>query len=250
MKGKDRIIVALDVDTIEAALAHVLQLRDHVGLFKIGLELIFTILVQLLTPKSFKQAARNLQQARELFTALSDRIMLDGKFKDIPNTMAGAARAAHMLGVKMFTVHASASQAGMAAAVDAAPGTGVIAVTVLTSMDEDTSREVYGTGSGEGVLRFARLAVRAKATHLVCSPQDLPALQADPDLAALVKITPGVRSATADAGDQARIATPAQAVKSGATYVVVGREITRPKGETSVQAAQRIAAAIDEALCA
>jgi len=253
LSPKDRIIVALDVDTLEQALVLVQELKDHVGMFKIGLELIFTILVAIITPKSFREAARNLVQVRDLFQALSGKIMLDGKFKDIPNTMRGAARAAAKLGVKMFTVHASASEEGVGAAVDAAKDTKVIAVTVLTSMDEDVCESIYGHKTAETVLRFAYLAKAAGATCLVCSAKDLEHLRGIEALSTLLKITPGIRLANTSAGDQKRVMTPGLAIKAGADMLVIGRSITEAQKElgiTPAEAADRAAAEIAEALAA
>jgi orotidine-5'-phosphate decarboxylase len=98
LSAKERIIVALDVDTLDATLEIVEELKDHVGLFKVGLELIFTILVQLLMPATLREAIDNLRKARRLFGLLRGRLMLDGKFKDIPNTMGGASAAVARLG--------------------------------------------------------------------------------------------------------------------------------------------------------
>ena len=187
-----------------------------------------------------------LKVGKELFTAagpaLVDKLMqrnfeifLDLKFHDIPNTVAGACRAAAQLGVWMLNVHASGGSAMMAAARDAvvrasaetgAPKPLLIAVTVLTSLAERDLAEIgIRATPEEQVLRLARLAQAQGLDGVVCSAQEAAALKRALG-PAFKLVTPGIRPAGADTQDQARVMTPAQAITAGADYLVIGRPIT------------------------
>ena len=153
-------------------------------------------------------------------------IFLDLKLHDIPTTVAGAARSVAPLAPDFLTVHASGGAAMVRAAVEELPGTRVAAVTVLTSLGADDLAAVGLAGPPlEAVRRLAVLAVAAGARALVCSPQEVAAVRAEvgPDI---VLITPGVRPGGSATGDQARVATPEQAIADGADLLVVGRPIT------------------------
>ena len=217
---KDRLIVALDVDTIARAESLVDRLVGLVGHFKIGSQL-FT---------ACGPAAVETIQKR------GGRVFLDLKFHDIPNTAAGAARETARMGVFMFTVHASGGRAMMRAAAEAAAATAkelgggrplVLAVTVLTSLDRAALGRELGVGSSvEGhVLHLCGLAREAGLDGCVASPNEIAAIrrQFGP---AWVIVAPGVRPVGAEAGDQSRTATPAAAARAGAHYLVVGRPIT------------------------
>jgi orotidine-5'-phosphate decarboxylase len=215
---KDRILAALDFPDGRSALAMADRLRGAVGGFKVGKQL-FT--------------AEGPALVREL-TGRGDRVFLDLKFHDIPNTVAGAIESALGLGVWMVNVHAAGGRAMMRAAREAADraaqATGtralVIAVTVLTSLDGDALRE---TGAGDDPSRqVERLAVLARDSGLdgvVCSPQEIELVRRACG-AAFAIVTPGIRGASDAKGDQQRTATPAGALSAGADYLVIGRPIT------------------------
>jgi orotidine-5'-phosphate decarboxylase len=231
---KDKIIVALDVDTEMDALELVRKLKDDVGAFKVGLEL-------------FNSTGPGIFQT--LRQAGAGRIFYDCKFHDIPNTVAGASRAAAKMGVWMFNVHTTGGSAMMKAAVDAARSTAaqaglepplLIGVTILTSIDETILREELRVSSDvkSQVVNLALLAKSSGMNGVVASPHEIGAIREACGKDFLI-ITPGVRPAGADIGDQKRVMTPGMAVSSGADYVVIGRPIT--KAEDPVAAAKAIA---------
>ncbi|MFA5947320.1 MAG: orotidine-5'-phosphate decarboxylase [Patescibacteria group bacterium] len=241
-----RIIVALDVDSVAQAMVLVEMLTGKVGKFKIGLQLIFTILVELLTPMSLTEAFDNLDRARKLFRLLHGQIMLDVKLKDIPPTIAGASGAIARLGVDLFTVHASAGTRGLREAVKNRGTSSVIAVTVLTSMDEDECQSIYGENVADKVRAFTRLAVEAKVQYLVCAPHDLELLKDIPGADEIEKICPNITpvwAAVPKDQNKNRSMTPFEAMQAGAAYLVIGRAITKPPPEigSPKDAARKIA---------
>jgi orotidine-5'-phosphate decarboxylase len=154
------------------------------------------------------------------------QIFLDLKLHDIPATVAAAARSVARLRPQLLTVHAAGGPAMIRAAVEAAPGTPIAAVTVLTSLSNEDLDRIGVTGTtADWVLRLATLAVEAGASALVCSPREVAAVRAEvgPEI---TLITPGVRPAGTDAHDQARVATPEEALAAGADLLVIGRAIT------------------------
>lgn len=234
-KAQDRIIVALDVGSLDQAEALVQELASHVGCFKVGLQLLTAV---------------GAPKVVEFLHALGGKVFLDGKFDDIPNTVGEAAAAASSLGVAMFNVHASAGIEAMMAAVKNKGASQVLAVTVLTSLEENNAHLIFGAPSKAKVLQLARDAKLAGCDGIICSPQELELLGKQKELGSLLKVTPGVRPEWAAAGDQKRIMTPAEAIKAGATALVIGRPITKPPKEIggSVEAAKRIAEEISAAL--
>jgi len=216
----DRLLVALDVDTADRALTLADQVRGIAGGLKVGSRL-------------FTMAGPDL--VRRLVDS-GARVFLDLKFHDIPNTVAQAVDAAVRTGAWMINVHASGGSAMMqaaaraaseAAAVSGRPAPLVIAVTVLTSMDADTLNQVGVTRPLlDHVLVLARMAHAAGMQGVVASPQETAAIRqaCGPDFAI---VTPGIRGASAgqEKNDQARTMGPAEAVKAGATFIVVGRPI-------------------------
>jgi orotidine-5'-phosphate decarboxylase len=212
MKARDRLIVALDVPKAEAARDLVDRLAGHVGMFKVGSQL-FT--------------AAGPEFVHEI-VGRGEKVFLDLKFHDIPNTVAGAVASATRLGVSLVDVHGLGGRAMMEAAVGALPamGTRLLAITILTSHDEETLGEIGVNGSmAESVRRLAQLARDAGADGVVASPHEV-ALVREACGSDLLIVTPGIRPAGAALGDQARAATPAAALAAGADYLVVGRPIT------------------------
>lgn len=235
MKGKDRIIFALDVDNSADALLWVDRLSGRVGVFKVGLEL-------------FVSAGPSLV---EQIVGKGEKVFLDLKFHDIPATVAGAVRSASSLGAFMINVHALAGSDALKRASEAvregAAKAGMVppkllAVTVLTSHSQETLVELGVKGTpAEAVERFALLAKDSGADGVVASPLEARAIR-NIWLEGLI-VTPGVRPAGAGANDQNRIATPAGAVKAGADYLVIGRPIR--SAEEPRLAAKEFAAEID-----
>ena len=202
--------VAIDTPDLGAARTLAATLRPHIGGLKLGLEFF---------------AAHGPEGVR----AMADQglpVFLDLKLHDIPNTVAGAVRAIAPLSPAILTVHASGGHAMMRAArTSALPGTRIVAVTMLTSLDTHDLREM---GLGQDPARLAAsLAVSARAAGLdgvVCSPHEVRAIKATwPECLAVV---PGIRPEGGALGDQKRAATPAEALRDGADILVVGRPIT------------------------
>jgi orotidine-5'-phosphate decarboxylase len=156
LKAHERIIVALDVPTLDEAEAIIRELIGHVGGFKVGLEL--------LTAAGSKEVVGMVRN-------WGGRVFYDAKFHDIPNTMAGAARAVAGLGVWAFNVHASAGAAGIEAAAREKGSSLLLAVTVLTSLDAPSSMAIYGQKPEDQVRFFTRLARQAGADGVICSPR-------------------------------------------------------------------------------
>ncbi|HXE90973.1 MAG TPA: orotidine-5'-phosphate decarboxylase [Terriglobales bacterium] len=209
----ERLIVALDVATASEAKRLVQAIGPGPG-YKIGKQLF---------------VAEGPGLVREL-TGSGRRVFLDLKFHDIPNTVAGAVRSAAELGVSMLTVHACGGRRMLEAAVEAAGKAGspplVLAVTVLTSLGEADLGEIgVPVGLTEQVIRLARLAQQAGCGGVVASPRETAELRRELG-AEMVLVTPGVRPAGSASGDQARTATPGEAIRAGADYIVVGRPIT------------------------
>lgn len=244
--SKDKILVALDVADISSAISLVKQLAPHVGGFKVGLELM------------------NHVGAPQIVEAVRDAggmLFFDGKFHDIPNTVAGAVRGATLPGVGLLNVHCLGGPSMMKAAKEAAtaealvkkiPVPKVIGVTILTSMDV---AELQTIGmqqiheSRDVTILVGHLALEAKKSGLdgvVSSPQEVSLIRelCGPDF---LIVTPGVRPQWAALGDQKRVMTPQDAVAAGADYLVIGRPVTNPPKEigSPADAAQRIVAELN-----
>jgi len=210
----DKLIIALDLPTGEDARKLVVSIGDACRFYKVGL--------QLFTAEGPKFVQHMIGEGRKVF--------LDLKFHDIPNTVSSAVRSVCTLGVDMLTVHAAGGSAMLRAALEASKAASkpplVLAVTVLTSMDAASLSAIGVTGSpADQVLNLALLAKEAGCGGVVASPQEAAMLRKalGPEMAI---VTPGVRPVGADKGDQSRVATPAEAIRSGASHIVVGRPIT------------------------
>ena len=225
---RDRIIVALDVDSAEKAREITRELAGQVWAFKVGLQL-FTL--------------AGPEFVRELI-ADGHKIFLDLKFHDIPNTVAKASVEAARLGIWMFNVHAAGGSEMMKRAVDEVNNVCttqhierplMIAVTVLTSSNAETLSETGLNGEvNEQVVRLARLAESSGVDGVVASPREVTAIRAAITRQNFLTVTPGIRPETATNDDQKRVTTLRQALATGSDYAVIGRPIT--------QAADRLAA--------
>ncbi len=211
MDARERLIVGLDVPTVAEAEAKVRALDDSVLFYKIGYQLVF---------------AGGLEFARELAQD-GKKVFLDMKLLDIDNTVAKGVENIARMGMSMLTLHAYPK--AMRAAVEAARGSGLclLGVTVLTSMDKDDLAEAgYDCDPRTLVLRRAEQARAAGMGGIVCSAEEAAAVRkiTGPDMAV---VTPGIRPAGAEKGDQKRVMTPAEALRAGSSHLVVARPIVK-----------------------
>jgi orotidine-5'-phosphate decarboxylase len=218
--ARERLVVALDVETGARALDLVETLRGAVGMFKVGKQL-FT--------------AEGPDLVRRI-VALGERVFLDLKYHDIPATVAKASIEATRLGVSVFNVHASGGREMLRetsravaeyTAAERIERPLVLAVTVLTSLDDDLLAEVgVDGGASAQVVRLARLARECGIDGVVASPLEIEVIRREVASKGFVVLTPGVRPEGEAKGDQRRVATPGAAVAAGADFIVVGRPIT------------------------
>jgi orotidine-5'-phosphate decarboxylase len=213
--ARKRLIVALDVPDAASAAALVARLDGTCLWFKVGLELFTAAGPAVIDPL--------IQRGHSVF--------LDLKFHDIPSTVAGAVRSAAALGVNMLTIHASGGPAMLTAAraalADLPNPPQLLAVTMLTSIDQAQANAIgYDRSPSEQALALASMGLESGITGFVCSPQEVAAIRAlaGPDATLVV---PGIRPAGSDLGDQKRVSTPAETLRRGASYLVVGRPITQ-----------------------
>lgn len=207
---RDRLIVALDMPTVAEAEAMVARLGDPVGFYKVGLQLVF---------------AGGIDFARRLVDR-GKKVFLDVKLLDIDNTVEGAVRNIAAMGMTFVTIHAYPKAMRAAVAARGSAPLRLLGVTVLTSMDEaDLAAAGYAGTVGGLVARRAADARDAGMDGIVASPAEAAAIRAivGPGIAI---VTPGIRAASGEAGDQKRIATPSAAIRAGADHLVVGRPIT------------------------
>ena len=238
--AKDKLIVALDVDSAVRALTLFAALRDVCGMFKIGSQL-FT--------------AAGPEIVRQI-VARGGRVFLDLKYHDIPNTVAGAGIEATRLGVSIFNVHASGGDEMMKRTATAVAETAdregitrprVIAVTVLTSLDQSSLEQIgIKDEPHDMVARLAHAAADCGLDGVVSSPQEIRFIRQAVSSPDFLVVTPGVRSGDDAVDDQRRTLTAAAAIREGADYLVVGRPILN--APDPVVAAQRFVAEIDETL--
>jgi orotidine-5'-phosphate decarboxylase len=242
VSARDRLIIALDVETAGKAREIVAALKDYAGMFKIGSQL-------------FTAAGPSI--VRE-FVATGARIFLDLKFHDIPNTVARASVEAARLGVSIFNVHAVGGSEMMRRTVTEVHEASIrenftcpsiIAVTALTSADGHALSEVGFSASVEQqVERLARLAAECGMDGVVASPHEVSLVRAAAQAASradFLVVTPGVRPSGVEHGDQKRVMTPGEAIRAGSSYLVIGRAIL--KAPDMARAAEQIVSEIEKA---
>lgn len=231
--ARERLIVALDVSSAREARDLLHRIGDEAGLYKVGLQL-FT--------------AEGPGLVRELVSS-GRKVFLDLKFHDIPNTVGQAVRQVAELGASMLTIHGTGGMAMLKAATEAAAGrVTLLAVTVLTSMNDEDLRQVGIAGRVlDQALRIASLAQSAGFGGIVSSPKEAAQLRRSLGEGFAI-ITPGVRPAGSALNDQQRVATPGEAIAAGATHVVVGRPITH--AADPAEAARAITSEIQRAQAA
>lgn len=242
MNAKDKLIVALDLENAEQGIELFEELRDSVGMFKIGMQL-------------FTAAGPALVRR---IVSRGGRVFLDLKFHDIPNTVAAAAVEATRLGVFMFNVHASGGSEMMRRTAAAVAETAqsenlarprVIAVTMLTSADQDTLKQIGIAEAPDSVVsRLALLARESGLDGVVASAREIQTIRETVSLPNFLIVTPGMRSGGAASDDQRRTMTVAEAISLGSDYVVVGRPILN--ADNRAAAARRTVDEIAAALSA
>jgi orotidine-5'-phosphate decarboxylase len=270
MEPWERIIVALDVNNPHEANELVKQLKGRVGGFKLGFEFTYSTFGKL-TYQKWSCALYTLSQTQMLFKNVKGLAFVDGKFMDIPNTVAGAVRAVAEMGAKMFNVHCLGGSDMMIEARKAAEETSkrlgiqkplMLGVTILTSLKfkdlvEMRIKETHSYKNDEEkekaeqyqmerlVKDLALLAQDCELDGVICSPKEIKIVReyCQPEF---IVVTPGIRLAGDSVDDQKRVDTPMTAIKNGADFLVVGRSIT--KAENPVQAAIRVAQEIEEGL--
>lgn len=210
---KEKLMYALDVDAIAKTTPYIDALAPYIGCFKVGLEL---------------TSASGMPHVVQHIHRHGGHVFLDCKFNDIPNTVGAAARVASALGVQYFNVHSSAGMDAVKAAAEYKGNSKLLVVTVLTSLDDAASEKIFGTIARNKVLQFAHEAKECGADGIVCSPHELELLATVPELKDLLKVTPGIRPSWAQQDDQKRVMTPKEALKLGATHLVIGRPISNP----------------------
>jgi orotidine-5'-phosphate decarboxylase len=218
---KAPIAVALDAPDLETAKTWAKEVSPYVSTLKIGLE------------TYLRDGKESIEQIKEISSC---DLFLDLKLHDIPATVAGACRSVADLNPKYLTVHASGGSEMINEAAKTLPNTLIVAVTILTSIDEKNLQEIgFKNSSKESAVNLAKLAVAAGARAIVCSPQEVAEIRKNVD-SSIVLITPGIRPQGSSSNDQQRIATPQDALLNGANLLVIGRPIT---GSDNVGAAAK-----------
>ena len=240
MIAKDKLIVALDVDSASRALDVLDQLREHVGMFKIGMQL-------------FTAAGPDI--VRQI-VARGSRVFLDLKYHDIPNTVAMAAIEATRLGVSIFNIHASGGREMMRRTAESVAEIAVrenlirpkvLAVTLLTSVDHETLRQIGIDDEPRSVVsRLALLARDSGLDGVVASAHEIKTIRETVSQPDFLIVTPGIRSVGDAVNDQRRVMTSAEAIRAGADYLVVGRPILN--ANDPVRAARAIVEEIENSL--
>lgn len=226
MKIEDRIIVALDVNNLDKAKKLVRDLLPIVSakggsasggkFFKIGLEMI------------------NTGQAPELINfiaRLKGKVFYDAKLNDIPNTVGRAVKEITRFGVWGLTVHASSGKVALREAIKNKDRSKIFGVTVLTSMDDEECKSIFGGNTRKKVLEFVNTLHKENCDGIVCSSGEAKFLRGFKKFDNLTIVTPGIRPLWASSNDQKRATTPMEALRAGADYLVIGRPITNPPKE-------------------
>jgi orotidine-5'-phosphate decarboxylase len=236
LSAKNRLIVALDVPDLALASSLVSEIGPLVGAFKVGLELI---------------SAQGGPPVVQAIHSLGCKVFYDGKFNDIPNTVGSATRATAQMGVWMLNVHASAGLAALKACAANKGNAIAVAVTVLTSLPASECSEIFGASVESKVEQFTDFALHSGLDGIVCSPQELRLISKAAQRAALCTVVPGVRPAWAATDDQARVTTPHDAIRLGATYLVIGRPILKPPPDVGSprRAVELVLKEVNDALC-
>jgi len=231
---KAPIVLAVDTPDLEIAKQWVSATQDSVSVYKLGLEFFL----------SFGQ-----EGIKAIKSETDADIFLDLKLHDIPHTVEGAARAIANLSPRFLTVHASGGRAMVKAAVDAVPATDVTAVTILTSLSEEDLFEIgYANPALESAVALAKMSVTAGAKAIVCSPLEISAIRSAVGPIPHI-ITPGVRPLSeVGSDDQKRTMTPKDAIAAGASFVVIGRPITKAWTEGSAAMTAKARFIADEIL--
>jgi len=235
LKPAERLVPALDMPFDQAADFIGKMLPLGVTIFKIGKIPIHSVG----TPAAVK-----------LVRDLGGQVFLDAKLHDTPDTVRGAAAAIVKHGVVAFNVHATEGVDSMKAAVKSSDGAEVLAVTVLTSHTAEQAELIYGISVRAKVLQFSRDAVSAGLDGVICSPLELDLFTTNSELGELTRWTPGIRPIWAPPGQQRRFTTPGDAIKAGATRIIMGGPLYNPPGGvgSSTDAANRVIAEIEAAL--
>lgn len=221
------IVLAVDTPDLETAKRWIAATREHVSVYKLGLEFFLTF---------------GHEGVRQIKSETDSDIFLDLKLHDIPHTVGAATAAVATLAPRFLTVHASGGRAMIKIAVENAPATDVTAVTILTSLSEEDLFEVgYANNALESAVALAKMSVSAGARAIVCSPLEISAIRSAVGQEPII-ITPGVRPPQSSGlDDQKRTMTPKSAIAAGASYVVIGRPITQAwaQGADAMTAAAR-----------
>ncbi len=233
MKPKERIIVGLDTDTLYSAEFLVRLLKDEVGGFKIGFELMTAMLKSVIQPQLDETAIANATSIRRIFKDLKSgpdrkKIFWDIKLYDIPNTVGATSVQMAGLFADMFSVHASAGKEAIISAVKHKKSGKVFGVTVLTSADSGDCISAFGKNPESEVLRFAEILLEAGADGIICSPLEVRAVRRHREFNRLQIAAPGIRPSWYEKNDQARVMTPGEAVLAGADFLIIGRPILDP----------------------
>lgn len=253
MRAHERIILPLDVSSVDAAIALVNQLSPYVGVFKVGFEAVYSTMAELLLCPEEELMAYAMK-IRSLARAITpEKAFPDAKLADISNTVGKAAQALSRLQVCMFNMHASAGMKAIKAAVANKGTSKLFGVTVLTDIDEDECKSIFGDTPGKKVVQFSQFLLDYGADGVICAPAEGLLLRQDTKFDGLEIATPNVRppwmmtaeerARVNDDQDIKRQLTPAAAMKARIDRIVIGRPITNPSPEIGgpEKAAQLIA---------